>query len=400
MELEKSYLINLKDLEDKADEILDELTKEIDGRPVVVTDHYMNETIRSRQPHEGVEISSWMNNTNKRLNILDAKVNKLSDIVSDLRVVVEESRINDNVGDGEQDMLAKKKMVDHSSIIDSSSLEFYFIKMRQSYKNQKNVLAAWKFLQESDRVKRLICVLGSCYLTDPQESIKKMYSDRNVEAEIKKEFLAKQQKLSDTNVWLNTEIKKLGNSINACQFKIITTGDIPFQTNTSSCGVFICKYFEFYARVEKIPFDQKEQILTSVDTLGIKTSKKLLILNLNGIMTEVIRVNDKSPIDVDKTVVAASSQDTSSPLDDRTCDSQEDSCKYASPTGVSVVPFSLDCDICTSLMDVHRTVVVASSQGVVSSSLDHGTCASLANANKTDVVASSQKTYSPLDDRT
>ncbi|KAH0709059.1 hypothetical protein KY284_010486 [Solanum tuberosum] len=349
MEPEKSYLINLKDLEDKADEILDELTKEIDGRPVVVTDHYMNETIRSRQPHEGVE----------------------------------ESRINDNVGDGEQDMLAKKKMVDHSSIIDSSSLEFYFIKMRQSYKNQKNVLAAWKFLQESDRVKRLICVLGSCYLTDPQESVKKMYSDRNVEAEIKKEFLAKQQKLSDTNVWLNTEIKKLGNSINACQFKIITTGDIPFQTNTSSCGVFICKYFEFYARVEKIPFDQKEQILTSVDTLGIKTSKKLLILNLNGIMTEVIRVNDKSPIDVDKTVVAASSQDTSSPLDDRTCDLQEDSCKYASPTGVSVVPFPLDRDICTSLMDVHRTVVVASSQGVVSSSLDHGTCASLANANKT-----------------
>ncbi|KAH0705982.1 hypothetical protein KY289_011058 [Solanum tuberosum] len=391
MELEKSYLINLKDLEDKADEILDELTKEIDGRPVVVTDHYMNETIRSRQPHEGVEISSWMNNTNKRLNILDAKVNKLSDIVSDLRVVVEESRINDNVGDGEQDMLAKKKMVDHSSIIDSSSLEFYFIKMRQSYKNQKNVLAAWKFLQESDRVKRLICVLGSCYLTDPQESIKKMYSDRNVEAEIKKEFLAKQQKLSDTNVWLNTEIKKLGNSINACQFKIITTGDIPFQTNTSSCGVFICKYFEFYARVEKIPFDQKEQILTSVDTLGIKTSV------ISSSPDHGICV---SAADVDKTVVAASSQDTSSPLDDRTCDSQEDSCKYASPTGVSVVPFSLDCDICTSLMDVHRTVVVASSQGVVSSSLDHGTCASLANANKTDVVASSQKTYSPLDDRT
>uniref|UniRef100_M1DT12 Uncharacterized protein n=1 Tax=Solanum tuberosum TaxID=4113 RepID=M1DT12_SOLTU len=205
-----------------------------------------------------------MNNTNKRLNILDAKVNKLSDIVSDLRVVVEESRINDNVGDGEQDMLAKKKMVDHSSIIDSSSLEFYFIKMRQSYKNQKNVLAAWKFLQESDR-----CVVKAAFLHN-----------------------------------------------------------------------------------------------------------------------------------VDKTVVAASSQDTSSPLDDRTCDSQEDSCKYASPTGVSVVPFSLDCDICTSLMDVHRTVVVASSQGVVSSSLDHGTCASLANANKTDVVASSQKTYSPLDDRT
>ncbi|KAH0773477.1 hypothetical protein KY290_010614 [Solanum tuberosum] len=133
-------------------------------------------------------------------------------------------------------------------------------------------------------------------------------------------------------------------------------------------------------------------------------------------MDEVIRVNDKSPIgvissspdhgvcasaaDVDKTVVAASSQDTSSPLDERTCDSKEDACKYASPTGVSVVPFSLDRDICTSLMDVHRTIVVASSQGVVSSSLDHGIFASLANANRTDVVAFSQNTSSPLDDRT
>ncbi|KAG5572079.1 hypothetical protein H5410_061845 [Solanum commersonii] len=300
MEPEKSYLINLKDLEDKADEILDELTKEIDGRPVVATDHNMNETIRSRQPHEGVEMSSWTNNTNKRLNILDAKVNKLSDIVSDLRVVVEESRINDKVGDGQQDMLAKKKMVDHPSIIDPSSLEIYFIKMRQSYKNQKNVLAAWKFLKESD------------------------------------------------------------SNIQIARFILL---------------------FEL----------QKEQILTSVDTLGIKTGV-ISSSPDHGICT--------SAADVDKTVVAASSQDTSSPLDNRTCDSQEDACKYASPTGVSVAPFSLDRDICASLMDVHRTVVVASSQGVVSSSLDHGICASLANANKTDVVTSSQNTSSPLDDRT
>ncbi|KAG5572363.1 hypothetical protein H5410_062129, partial [Solanum commersonii] len=75
---------------------------------------------------------------NKRLDVLDAKVNKLSDTVIDLRAVVEESRKNDTVGNGQPDMLAKEKMVDHPIIIDPSSLEICFIMMRQLDTNQKN----------------------------------------------------------------------------------------------------------------------------------------------------------------------------------------------------------------------------------------------------------------------
>ncbi|KAK6773572.1 hypothetical protein RDI58_028810 [Solanum bulbocastanum] len=104
--------------------------------------------------------------------------------------------------------------------------------------------------------------------------------------------------------------------------------------------------------------------------------------------------------DVDKTVSVVSFQDKSSPLDDRTCDYHVDACKHASYTGVSVVPSSLDRGIYASPMDVHRTAVVASSQGVVSSSPDLGICSSPTDADKTVVVASSQDTSSSLDDRT
>ncbi|KAH0705984.1 hypothetical protein KY285_010518 [Solanum tuberosum] len=196
--------------------------------------------------------------------------------------------------------------------------------------------------------------------------------------------------------------------------------------------VFLCKYFEFYARGEKIPFDQlgllfqsniqiarfillfevqKEQILTSVDTLGIKTGV-VSSSSDHGICA--------SPADVDRTVVAASSQDISSPLADHTCDSQEDACKDASPTGVCIIPSSLDRGMCASPMDVHKTVVLSryifpnlngimaevirvndkSPIDVISSFLDHCICASLADADRTDVAASSQDTSSPLDDHT
>ncbi|KAH0773476.1 hypothetical protein KY290_010613 [Solanum tuberosum] len=55
---EKASLVleNNKDLEDKADERIDELTKEINGRHVVATDHNMHETVSSRQPPEGVDV--------------------------------------------------------------------------------------------------------------------------------------------------------------------------------------------------------------------------------------------------------------------------------------------------------------------------------------------------------
>uniref|UniRef100_M1DKP3 Uncharacterized protein n=1 Tax=Solanum tuberosum TaxID=4113 RepID=M1DKP3_SOLTU len=114
---------------------------------------------------------------------------------------------------------------------------------------------------------------------------------------------------------------------------------------------------------------QKEQILTSVDTLGIKTGV-VSSSSDHGICA--------SPADVDRTVVAASSQDISSPLADHTCDSQEDACKDASPTGVCIIPSSLDRGMCASPMDVHKTVVLS----------------------RTDVAASSQDTSSPLDDHT
>ncbi|KAG5572077.1 hypothetical protein H5410_061843 [Solanum commersonii] len=164
-------------------------------------------------------------------------------------------------------------------------------------------------------------------------------------------------------------------------------------------------YFEFYARGEKIPFDQKEQILTSVDTLGIKTGKKLLVLDLNGIMDEVIRVKDTN-----RTVVVASFQDISSPLADRTCDSQEDACKDASPTGtVACMPLPwmsttiLSRYIFPNLNGIMADVIRVNDKspiGVISSFLDHYICASLADADRTDIAASSQDTSSPLDDHT
>ncbi|KAG5572362.1 hypothetical protein H5410_062128 [Solanum commersonii] len=171
-----------------------------------------------------------MDKINKKLDVLDAKVNKLSDTVSDLRVVVEESRKNDNVGDGQLDKLAKKKIVDHQSIIDPSSPEIFFIKMRQLDKNQKN------------------------------------------------------------------------SKIQIARFILL---------------------FEV----------QKKQILTSVDMMGIKTGVVFSSLD-HGICA--------SPADVNRTVSVVSFQDTSSPLDDRTCDYQVDACKHVSPTGVGVVPSSLD----------------------------------------------------------
>ncbi|KAG5572364.1 hypothetical protein H5410_062130 [Solanum commersonii] len=126
---------------------------------------------------------------------------------------------------------------------------------------------------------------------------------------------------------------------------------------------------------------------------------RYIFRNLNGIMTEVIRVNDKSPIgvvssssdhgvcayhaNIDRTVVASSSQDTSSPLDDHTCDSQVDSCKDSSPMGVGVVvvPSSLDRVICTPPMDVHRTIGISTSP---------------TNVDKTVVAASSQDISSTI----
>ncbi|KAL3366429.1 hypothetical protein AABB24_011219, partial [Solanum stoloniferum] len=119
---------------------------------------------------------------------------------------------------------------------------------------------------------------------------------------------------------------------------------------------------------------QKEQILTSVDVLGINTDVVPSSPD-HGICS--------SPADVDRTVVAASSQDISSPLGNRTCDSQVDACKDASPTGVGV-PFSPDHGICASPADVDRIVVAASFQDT-SSPLDNRTCDSQVDASPADV---------------
>lgn len=64
-----------------------------------------------------------------------------------------------------------------------------------------------------------------------------------------------------------------------------------------------------------------------------------------------------------------SSQDTTSPLDNRTWDSQVDLCEDASPTGVNV-PSYTDHTICTSPANVDRTVFYASPKDT-SSPLDN-----------------------------
>ncbi|KAH0773475.1 hypothetical protein KY290_010612 [Solanum tuberosum] len=195
-----------------------------------------------------------------------------------------------------------------------------------------------------------------------------MYSDRNVEAEIKMELWCRQQKFSDTNVWLNTEIKLLGKSINAFPFKITTA------------EVFLCKYFEFYARGEKIPFDQKEQILTSVDALGIKTVKKLLILDLNGIMAEVsfplLRIMAFASLPLMSTELL-----------------------LLPPLKIYLLLWLIILATPKRML-AKMPLLQLFSQGVISSFLDHCICASLADADRTNVVASSQDTSSPLDDHT